>query len=90
MPNFDEWYTPSHVAEAVRETLDGRIDLDPASCEEANQIIRATKIFTKATDGMKHRWEGNVFFNPPYSQLEINQWAFKFRNKYRLWKDAPT
>ena len=31
-----EWYTPTIIIEAVRESM-GSIDLDVASCEEANQ-----------------------------------------------------
>ena len=30
-----EWYTPAPILERVRAVL-GPIDLDPASCEEAN------------------------------------------------------
>jgi ParB family chromosome partitioning protein len=59
-----EHYTPSDIVEAARATM-GSIDLDPASCELANQTVRAGRIFTAADDGLAHEWSGNVFLNPP-------------------------
>jgi len=41
-----EWYTPLDYINAVREVM-GDIDLDPASCIEANTIVKAKKYFTK-------------------------------------------
>ena len=45
----NEWYTPSRYIEAVRETL-GFIDLDPASCLEANNLIKAKRFFSLEND----------------------------------------
>ena len=61
-----EYYTPKTYVEAARRIL-GKIDLDPASCLEANKVVRATKFFTQADDGLKHEWHGRVWLNPPYN-----------------------
>lgn len=72
----DEWYTPSEYVESVRSVL-GSIDLDPASSEQANKVIRASKYFTKVDDGLTHEWAGNVFLNPPYKQPLVAQFTAK-------------
>lgn len=41
-----EYYTPAFIVEAAREVLGGRIELDPASCDFANQTVKARRIFT--------------------------------------------
>ena len=62
----DEWYTPGHVIEVARETMNG-IDLDPASSPEANTLVQAKRFFTKEDNGMLHQWAGRVFLNPPFT-----------------------
>jgi hypothetical protein len=53
------------VADLAREVLGG-IDLDPASCERANEIVRATIYFDKQTNGYTKPWHyDRVFVNPP-------------------------
>ena len=64
----NEHYTPRVIVEAARTTL-GAIDLDPASCEAANRVVRATRIFTRADDGLSRPWHGRVFNNPPGGRL---------------------
>jgi DNA N-6-adenine-methyltransferase (Dam) len=66
-PSFEYW-TDERYVEAARKVL-GHIDLDPASCDEANKTVGADKIFTKEDDGLKHEWRGRVFLNPPYCGL---------------------
>ncbi len=60
----NEHYTPSLLVEPARYTL-GEIDLDPASCELANQTVRAKQIFTRDDNGFQRDWHGRVFHNPP-------------------------
>jgi hypothetical protein len=59
-----EHFTPPWLVEAAREVM-GVIELDPASCEAANEYIRARRIFTIADNGFAQRWSGRVFLNPP-------------------------
>jgi len=63
-----EWYTPMQYIESARKVM-GSIDLDPASCETANQTVKAARYFTKEDDGLSREWFGNVWLNPPYSQV---------------------
>lgn len=62
-----EWYTPEEYIRAVHDVL-GNVDLDPASCSEANETVGATEIFTQEDDGLTRDWHGNVFLNPPYGK----------------------
>lgn len=65
----NEWYTPAEHIQSVRDVL-GRIDLDPASCEFANQVVKADHIYTRETNGLMHPWYGHVFCNPPYGKTD--------------------
>ena len=64
----NEWYTPKKYIEAAREVL-GTIGLDPASCEDANRIVKAETFFTEEDDGLKKKWSGKVWLNPPYGDI---------------------
>lgn len=64
-----EYYTPGWLVTAARETL-GTIDIDPASCWEANAIVRACRFYTSKDDGLSKPWcyfstPSNVFLNYP-------------------------
>lgn len=59
-----EWYTPYNVIITATAVMGG-IDLDPASCEEANKPIMAKQIYTKEDNGLIQPWTGRVFLNPP-------------------------
>lgn len=66
-PKSNEWYTPAMYIEAARSVMDG-IDLDPASCEVANQTVRASHYYTKEDNGLMQPWYGRVWCNPPYGR----------------------
>lgn len=64
-----EFYTPVEIIEAARECLGG-IELDPASCEVANQVVKAGRFFSLSDDGLKQVWSGNVWLNHPFGKHE--------------------
>jgi ParB family chromosome partitioning protein len=72
----NEWYTPPEWIERARAAM-GSIDVDPASCEFAQRVVRAAEWFDQRRDGLEHPWRGNVWLNPPYSAGLIEQFIDK-------------
>lgn len=72
----NEWYTPSKFIEAARTVMNS-IDLDPASCELAQQTVQAGQYFTIDDNGLNKEWHGNVWLNPPYSKESVGLFAAK-------------
>ncbi len=64
-----EYYTPVEIVEAARRVMGG-IDLDPASSETANQIVRAVHIYTAKENGLLQPWRGRVWMNHPFGRAE--------------------
>ncbi len=64
----NEHYTPANIVEAARKVLGG-IDLDPASCELANEVVQAEVWYGPGSefgeDGLAEPGAGRVFLNPP-------------------------
>ena len=62
----NEHYTPKWIIDICRRVL-GRIELDPASSDEANLVVKAHHYFTEQTNGLLQDWRGfeTVFVNPP-------------------------
>lgn len=63
----NEWYTPPDFIERARRTMGG-IDLDPASCDEAQRVVKAKRFYSLTDDGLTKKWSGRVWMNPPYSK----------------------
>jgi ParB family chromosome partitioning protein len=61
-----DWYSlPKHI-EAAREVM-SEIDLDPASCELANETVKAARYYTIENDGLIQDWHAiSIWLNPPY------------------------
>jgi ParB-like chromosome segregation protein Spo0J len=76
-----EWYTPPDVVELVRQVL-GRIDLDPASSDAAQEVVKARRYFTREQGGLSKPWgtlkrPSRVFLNPPYAAGVIDEFVSK-------------
>jgi phage N-6-adenine-methyltransferase len=78
--NDNEWWTPNKYVVPVRDVL-GEIDLDPASSDEAPKIAKV--YFTKEQDGLKQKWWGRIFLNPPYNRKLILAFVRKLVEEYR-------
>jgi len=77
----NEWYTPADIIERARHVM-GSIDTDPASCEAANALVKATVYFDVDSNGLTQTWNGNVWLNPPYAQPLISQFATAISTKF--------
>jgi DNA N-6-adenine-methyltransferase (Dam) len=68
-----EWYTPAYLIEAARSVMGG-IELDPASCEAANQLVKAERYYTKQENGLLRSWSAEtIWLNPPYGRTVKQQ-----------------
>lgn len=73
----NEWYTPLPYIRLVRRMW-GEIDLDPASCEQAQAYVRANRYFSQEENGLSLDWKAkSVFCNPPYGKVESNGTSVK-------------
>lgn len=69
----DEWLTPPEIIRAL-----GEFDLDP--CSPVERPWDTAKIhLTVNDDGLKQKWSGRVFMNPPYGP-ETGKWLAKLAN----------
>lgn len=76
-----EWYSPAYLVDRARKAMGG-IDLDPASCEDANRVVKATSFYTEADNGLHKPWFGRIWLNPPYSATEILAFSQRLAHEY--------
>lgn len=69
-----EHYTPGDIADAANVVLRG-INLDPASCGEANTAIGAHCYYTANDDGLSLPWFGPLWLNPPFSVPVVDEFG---------------
>lgn len=67
----DEHYTPKSIFDSLKIYF----DLDVAAPEGGGNVP-ALYYFDKQSDGLKQKWWGNVWMNPPYSNP--TPWVEKF------------
>jgi hypothetical protein len=83
-----EWFTPAPYVEAARNVL-GSIELDPASCTEANAVVKADRWFGENAaglelNGLQQSWIANtVFLNPPYGHDGQRAWSARLLDFYQ-------
>jgi phage N-6-adenine-methyltransferase len=62
----DEWATPPSFVRPLADAIGG-FDVDPAAGAETSPI--ADVAFTESDDGLSQPWHGDVWCNPPYSDM---------------------
>ena len=83
----NEWYTPKEIIEAARKAM-GSIDIDPASSDVANEVVKAAEYYTAETDGLDKPLHGNVWMNPPYASDLIGKFIQKIVSERNSYKQA--
>jgi hypothetical protein len=78
----DIFIAPVEFLAAARETFDGRIPLDPASCWDANVVVCAEEFFDQNDDGLSLPWympkttqPSKVWLNPDFNNGKA--WVLK-------------
>lgn len=63
----DIWLTPKWLFDKLNKEF--KFDLDPTT--EPNNPLGTPNFFTEKDNSLTKEWNGNVFINPPYSNIEL-------------------
>ncbi len=69
---YDFWATPQSLFDQLNEEFN--FDLDVCASEDNH---KCANYYDKQTDGLKQKWEGTCWCNPPYGRSEIDKWMKK-------------
>lgn len=47
--------------------------------DKADEIVRAAKVYLVREDGLKERWHGRIWANPPYGEVDQMHWHLSYR-----------
>lgn len=75
MSESNEHFTPPEIVDAGRETMGGRIVLDPASNAVANSVVRADRFHSIDDPGHNKVWRARTAFLNPPGGLTDNDWV---------------
>ncbi len=87
MSKSSEWHTPLEYVRRIKRVL-GQIDLDPASCAQANRFVEAARYYDRTQNGLRQPWQAKtLFLNPPYGRGEESRsnqdlWSCKLIEAY--------
>jgi len=69
-----DFVSPPDVVGVTTSFFNGSIDLDPASSNNANEIIGANRFFTFEHNGLNQEWRAkNVYLYPPRDFLAVSE-----------------
>lgn len=77
----DEWETPQEFFDKLDQAFGFSLDACALS-----ENAKCERFFTPEDDGLKQRWAGTVWCNPPYGRA-IGKWV---RKAYESWKGGTT
>lgn len=69
----EDWGTPQSMFDRLNEIYDFTLDV----CAANAQVAKCRQFFTPEIDGLKTRWFGRPFCNPPYGRGEVKKWVMK-------------
>jgi len=79
----NNWGTPPRFIESARKVM-GSIDVDPASNDEAQKVVKAGVYHTEQDSGLDYHWNGNVWLNPPYGRGEAKPFINQLVHEYSV------
>jgi ParB family chromosome partitioning protein len=72
---------PAKYLELVRAVLGG-VDLDPASCDVAQEIVQANRYFSEEDDALSKEWPGRIWLNLASGHPHIAKFVEKLVTEY--------